>query len=107
MAYEASEIMTAVALQYTTKALKSIETVDDLQTMIEFGKNNIAKLNIQFGSDPIKNGFLANLDSTKDKKVEDYYPNEAISHLIVFELLFFVAVFAVTSIYNKLRHAIR
>ena len=71
MAYEASEIMTAVALQYTTKALKSIETVDDLKTMIEFGKKNIKKLNIQFGSDPIKNGFLANLDSTKDKKIED------------------------------------
>ena len=71
MAYEASEIMTAVALQKTTAYLSKLKTVDELRFLIDDGKKNMNNLNIQFGDNSIKVGFLKNLDSSSYKRIED------------------------------------
>jgi hypothetical protein len=71
MAYEASEIMTAVALQKTTAYLSKLKTVDELKFLIDDGKKNMNNLNIQFGDNGIKVGFLKNLDSSSYKRIED------------------------------------
>ena len=65
MAYEASEIMTAVALQYNSSALRKIKTYSELQTLIKKGVGR----DIQFGSSAIRTGFLNEMDSNKEKSV--------------------------------------
>ena len=55
MAYEASEIMTAVALQYPSLTLKKIKTVPQLQSLIKAGIKK--KTLVQFGNSKIEDGF--------------------------------------------------
>ena len=54
MAYEASEITTAVALQYNSQFLKKVKTADQLKSML---KKGIGK-DVEFATSSIKNGFL-------------------------------------------------
>jgi hypothetical protein len=62
MAYEASEIMTAAALQYTTKELVEIahQGKDAIINLIEVTKKQIlaGKTKIYFGNETIKKGFV-------------------------------------------------
>ena len=67
MAYEASEITTAVALQYNSKFLKNIKTIDQLKLLLKKGIDK----NVEFATNPIKTGFLKMLDPNSDKSVGD------------------------------------
>tara|TARA_B110000444_G_C18765936_1_gene559977 strand:+ start:36 stop:1280 length:1245 start_codon:yes stop_codon:yes gene_type:complete len=69
MAYEASEIMTAVALQYPSSTLKKIKTVPQLQSLIKAGIKK--KTLVQFGNSKIEDGFKKLLDPNSSKMIED------------------------------------
>ena len=56
MAYEASEIMTATALQYTTSQLNKIKEYTQLQGLIKAGI--FVPGGVQFGDTTIQKGFL-------------------------------------------------
>ena len=69
MAYEASEIMTAVALQSNLSDLEKVKNQLDLKKLIDKGKKVVkAKRDIQFGDDKTFSGFSAKLD---DKFIKD------------------------------------
>lgn len=67
MAYEASEITTAVALQYNSKFLRKVQTVDQLKSLL---KKGIGK-NVEFATSSIKDGFLRLVDPNNDKSIGD------------------------------------
>ena len=67
MAYEASEITTAVALQYNSKFLKNIKTVDQLKLLLKKGIDK----NVKFATNAISTGFLKMLNPNSDKSVGD------------------------------------
>jgi len=67
MAYEASEITTAVALQYNSQFLRKVNTVNQLQSLLKKG----ASKNIQFANNTIKSGFTKLLDPDNVKSVEN------------------------------------
>jgi len=67
MAYEASEITTAVALQYNSQFLKKVTTVDQLKSML---KKGIGK-DVEFATSSIRDGFLRLVDPNSDKSVGD------------------------------------
>ena len=69
MAYEASEIMTATALQYTTSQLKKIKDKNQLQDLIKEGL--FVPAGVQFGNGAIEAGFLKLMDPDNDKRVAD------------------------------------
>jgi len=69
MAYEASEIMTATALQYTTSQLKKIKEYTQLQQLIKSGI--FVPAGVQFGDTAIQNGFLKLMDPNDPKRVAD------------------------------------
>ena len=69
MAYEASEIMTAVALQSDMSTLDKVKNPMDLQKLINNGKKIVkAKKDIQFGDEKTFQGFSAKLT---DKFIKD------------------------------------
>ena len=67
MAYEASEITTAVALQYNSQFLRKVNTVNQLRSLLKKG----ASKNIQFANNTIKSGFTKLLDPDNVKSVEN------------------------------------
>ena len=67
MAYETSEITTAVALQYNSQFLKKVKTADQLKSML---KKGIGK-DVEFATSSIKNGFLRLVDPNSKKSVDD------------------------------------
>ena len=67
MAYETSEITTAVALQYNSQFLKKVKTADQLKSML---KKGIGK-DVKFATSSIKNGFLRLVDPNSKKSVDD------------------------------------
>ena len=67
MAYEASEITTAVALQYNSQFLKKVTTVDQLKSML---KKGIGK-DVEFATSSIRVGFLRLVDPYSDKSGGD------------------------------------
>ena len=67
MAYEASEITTAVALQYNSQFLKKVKTVDQLKSMLKKGIDK----NVEFATTSIRDGFLRLVDPNSDKSVGD------------------------------------
>jgi len=67
MAYEASEITTAVALQYNSQFLKKVKTVNQLQSLL---KKGVGK-NVEFATTTIKTGFLKLVDPNSDKSIAD------------------------------------
>ena len=67
MAYEASEITTAVALQYNSKFLRKVQTVDQLKSLL---KKGIGK-NVKFATSVIKDGFLRLVDPNNAKSIGD------------------------------------
>ena len=67
MAYEASEITTAVALQYNSKFLRKVQTVEQLQSLL---KKGIGK-NVKFATSVIKDGFLRLVDPNNAKSIGD------------------------------------
>ena len=67
MAYEASEITTAVALQYNSQFLKKVTTVDQLKSLL---KKGIGK-DVEFATSSIRDGFLRLVDPNSDKSVGD------------------------------------
>ena len=67
MAYEASEITTAVALQYDSKFLRKVQTVEQLQSLL---KKGIGK-NVKFATSVIKDGFLRLVDPNNAKSIGD------------------------------------
>mgnify|MGYP003679312300 CR=1 FL=1 len=69
MAYEASEIMTATALQYTSSELKKIKKKNQLQDLIKEGL--FVPAGVQFGNSTIEAGFLKLMDPDNDKRVAD------------------------------------
>ncbi len=69
MAYEASEIMTATALQYTTSQLKKIKEYTQLQQLIKSGI--FVPTGVQFGDTAIQKGFLKLMDPNDPKRVAD------------------------------------
>ena len=69
MAYEASEITTAVALQYNSQFLRKVNTVNQLQSLLKKG----ASKNIQFANNTIKSGFTKLLDPNIKEKMEILY----------------------------------
>ena len=74
MAYEASEIMTAAALQYTNSDLDdAIKSLDALRTLMVKAKDKIksGKSLVVFGNVSIEKGFLDNMDESDIKKLED------------------------------------
>jgi len=68
MAYEASEIMTATALLYTSRQLRNFKTYEDLTGIIDAATmeykegSNINKGPVQFANGKIEAGFLKKLD---------------------------------------------
>ena len=72
MAYEASEIMTAVALQLPDNELKKVTTQGQLQKLISNGIN-IAKRGkqIQFGDTKTSSGFQKQLNPIAPKSIKD------------------------------------
>tara|TARA_B100001996_G_C18619873_1_gene577229 strand:+ start:64 stop:1317 length:1254 start_codon:yes stop_codon:yes gene_type:complete len=70
MAYEASEIMTAAALQYSTSELKKVKTISGIKKLIVDGKKNI-DTNTKFGNAAIKTGFTNLLDPNDPKRLVD------------------------------------
>jgi hypothetical protein len=70
MAYEASEIMTAAALQYSSADLQKIKTAGDLQRIIADGKKNIDS-NTEFGDGSIRQGFISRMNPSDKKSVKD------------------------------------
>ena len=70
MAYEASEIMTAAALQYSSADLRKIKTTDDLKKLIADSKDNI-DFNTKFGNGSIRQGFVARMNPLDKKAVKD------------------------------------
>ena len=69
MAYEASEIMTAVALQSNLADLEKVKNQLDLKKLIDKGKKIVnAKKDIQFGDVNTLSGFSAKLN---DKFIKD------------------------------------
>ena len=72
MAYEASEISTAVALQLSDNQLKKIETQDQLQKLIS-GGIKVAKTGkmIQFGDSKTSSGFIKKLNPNAPKAIVD------------------------------------
>ena len=68
MAYEASEIMTATALLYTSRQLRNFKTYEDLTGIIDAATmeykrgSNINKGPVQFANNKIESGFLKLLD---------------------------------------------
>ena len=72
MAYEASEIMTAVALQSSASTLNKVKTQGDLQKLITDGIKIVkGKKNIQFGDDKTFIGFSAKLNPQAPASVKD------------------------------------
>ena len=69
MAYEASEIMTATALQYTTSELQKIKDYTQLQGLIKAGITDSDT--VQFGNKTIEQGFLKLMDPNNPAKVAD------------------------------------
>ena len=67
MAYEASEITTAVALQYNSKFLRKVQTVDQLKSLL---KKGIGK-NVEFATSSIRDGFLRLVDPNNAKSIGD------------------------------------
>ena len=67
MAYEASEITTAVALQYNSKFLRKVQTVDQLKSLL---KKGIGK-NVEFATSSIRDGFLRLVDPDNAKSIGD------------------------------------
>ena len=67
MAYEASEITTAVALQYNSKFLRKVQTVEQLQSLL---KKGIGK-NVEFATSSIRDGFLRLVDPNNAKSIGD------------------------------------
>ena len=67
MAYEASEITTAVALQYDSKFLRKVQTVKQLQSLL---KKGIGK-NVEFATSSIRDGFLRLVDPNNAKSIGD------------------------------------
>ena len=67
MAYEASEITTAVALQYKSEFLRKVKTVNQLQSLL---KKGIGK-NVEFATTTIKTGFLKLVDPDNAKSIAD------------------------------------
>ena len=72
MAYEASEISTAVALQLSVTELNKIETQDQLQKLIS-GGIEVAKAGkkIQFGDGKTSSGFIKKLNPNAPKAIKD------------------------------------
>ena len=67
MAYEASEITTAIALQYNSTFLRKVKTVNQLQSLL---KKGVGK-DVQFATSSIRTGFLNLVDSNNPKSVAD------------------------------------
>ena len=67
MAYETSEITTAVALQYNSQFLKKVKTANQLKSMLKKGIDK----DVEFATSSIKNGFLRLVDHNSKKSVED------------------------------------
>ncbi len=68
MAYEASEVMTATALRYTTTQLKKVKDVQQLKDIL---KRGVGK-NVKFGNSSIQIGFLDTMkDVEKEKTLDD------------------------------------
>jgi len=72
MAYEASEIMTAVALQLTDSELKKVKDQGQLQKIIQGGiKVSKSNKQIQFGDTKTSAGFQKQLNPTSPKSIKD------------------------------------
>jgi len=72
MAYEASEIMTAVALQSNVSSLSKVKTQADLQKLIKDGIKIVDKgKDIQFGDDKTLKGFSAKLNPQAPASIKD------------------------------------
>lgn len=74
MAYEASEIMTAAALQYTNNELDNAsQTLENMKILMIDAKNKIKKgeSKVVFGNDTIKKGFLETMDENDIKMLSD------------------------------------
>ena len=56
MAYEASEIMTAAALNFGQAELNKIKSEGDLQSFMVSAKQKITDANVQFGDAAMKKG---------------------------------------------------
>ena len=72
MAYEASEIMTAVALQSSAQTLNKVKTQGDLQKLITDGIKIVNKgKDIQFGDSKTFKGFSAKLNPQAPASIKD------------------------------------
>ena len=71
MAYEASEIMTAAALNFGIAELNQIKSEGDRQTFMVSAKQKITDVNVQFGDAAMKNGFLDLMDPKQPSKLQD------------------------------------
>ena len=72
MAYEASEIMTAIALQSGSSVLSKVKTQGDLQKLITDGQAIVKKkTKIQFGDDKTFKGFSAKLNPQAPASIKD------------------------------------
>jgi len=71
MAYEASEIMTAAALNFGIAKLNKIKSEGDLQTFMVSAKQKITDVNVQFGDAAMKKGFLDLMDPKQPSKLQD------------------------------------
>tara|TARA_B100001094_G_C18097625_1_gene753873 strand:+ start:72 stop:1328 length:1257 start_codon:yes stop_codon:yes gene_type:complete len=72
MAYEASEISTAIALQLNNTDLNKIKDQGQLQKLIKDGiKSAKAGRKIQFGDSTTSNGFIKKLDPNSPKAIAD------------------------------------
>ena len=67
MAYETSEITTAIALQYNSTFLRKVKTVAQLQSLL---KKGVGK-DVKFATSTIRTGFLSLVDSNNPKSVAD------------------------------------
>jgi len=71
MAYEASEIMTAAALQYSQAELKKVKTEGDLQRLMTASKKKISNKTVQFGNTSMKTGFISLMNPLDGSKLQD------------------------------------
>ena len=67
MAYETSEITTAIALQYNSTFLRKVKTVAQLQSLLKKGVDK----DVKFATNSIKTGFLKLVDPNSAKSIAD------------------------------------
>ena len=68
MAYEASEITTAIALQYNSAFLRKVKTTKQLESLL---KKGVGK-DVKFATSSIRTGFLNLVDSKNPKSFFKY-----------------------------------